>query len=249
MSSAQDSPLPPPSVANEIVYQSIQDRDLRLYVPRWPEAARAALVFIHGGGWTGGAPDKLFALAHLLADHGIACCLPQYRLLSEPGMDFSQQIADVRLAWQVAHATLQQALGPQIPVAFGGGSAGGHLALMALFHDESQHCPLPRPAAWVLANPVIDTSPEGFGNGMCGPNWQTLCPRHVVKQPLGKELYLQGLGDTTTTPDKARAFVQEQEAMGTAVKAHWQPDAVHAFFNSDEHRATSAARIAQFLLS
>lgn len=205
------------------------------------------MVFVHGGGWTSGSPEMVYDLARLLAEYGIVSCLPQYRLLNEPGMNFKEQIEDVQTAWQLGYQEIRQRYGKELPIACGGGSAGAHLSLMAHFHPHLRENKLPLPDAWVFGNPVIDTSTEGFGNNICGPDWRDLSPRHSIDQSLRKILFLQGTGDTVTRPELAKKFIAEQKALGATVDAKWFPEAEHGFFNNETHRPKTAQHIAEFL--
>ncbi|MCD8482867.1 MAG: alpha/beta hydrolase [Verrucomicrobia bacterium] len=203
--------------------------------------------FVHGGGWTSGSPEKLYPLAELLSHAGIVCCLPQYRLLNEPGMSFQQQIEDVQIAWSEAHSWLRNNGHQDLKIAFGGGSAGGHLALISLAAPLSSGQSLPRPWKWVLGNPVIDTSPAGFGHRMCGPEWRALSPLHSLQQPLGDVLFLQGTADAITRPKRAAAFIQRQRHLGSHVKSCWFDLQAHGFFNTSSLRKHTADLIASWL--
>jgi acetyl esterase/lipase len=232
-----------------IPYRSVAGRELSLHIPHWPDKPAVALVFVHGGGWTGGEPAVLFELARLLAAEGVLMCLPQYRLLGEAEMTFDEQISDVQLAWQTAYATIREHFGETLPIAFGGGSAGGHLSLMAFHRANSAAMPLPQPAAWVLGNPVIDTSAEGYGNQICGAQWRELSPRHAIREALGQILFLQGTDDALTSAELAQAFVNDQRGLGSTVDMHMVPGAQHGYFNAPEHRQTTAKAIVEFLIN
>jgi acetyl esterase/lipase len=190
----------------------------------------------------------LFELARLLAAEGVLMCLPQYRLLGEAEMTFDEQIGDVQRAWQTAYARIREHFGATLPIAFGGGSAGGHLSLMAYHRAKSSAMPLPQPAAWVLGNPVIDTSPEGFGNQICGAQWRELSPRHAIRESLGQILFLQGTDDALTSAQLAQAFANEQRTLGSTVDLRMVAGAQHGYFNSPGHRQMTAQAIAEFLI-
>jgi acetyl esterase len=230
-----------------IPYRTVANQDLSLHLPRIPNQVSAGLVFIHGGGWVSGSPEKLYELSFRLAENGIVCCLPQYRLRSPPDIKFPEQIEDVQLAWAFAHNYLRDRFGADLPIAFGGGSAGGHLSMMALHRSATTSTDLPKPSAWILANPVADTSSLGFGNAMCGPQWQELSPLHALTHPLGRVLYLQGMADTVTRPTRAAAFIAQQRLLGSSIQTIWYPNEVHGFFNSPENRSSTARQIAGFI--
>jgi len=88
-----------------------------------------AVVLIHGGGWTGGAPDDMAPLAERLAQQGFVAFNIAYRLA--PGARHPAQIDDVATALDYLRT---HAAGLHIdPARVGvwGYSAGAHLAALA----------------------------------------------------------------------------------------------------------------------
>ncbi|MBX9667372.1 MAG: alpha/beta hydrolase [Candidatus Obscuribacterales bacterium] len=100
---------------------------LDLYLPRTTSARRFPLVvFIHGGGWTGG--DKKDSPCFDIANHGFAAASINYRL--GPKAVFPAQIHDCKAAirWLRAHANEYNYNAEKIGVI--GCSAGGNLAAL-----------------------------------------------------------------------------------------------------------------------
>ncbi|MEO0039230.1 MAG: hypothetical protein RIS38_178, partial [Verrucomicrobiota bacterium] len=138
-----------------------RDEKLDLYFPLGPARAdRPAVVFIHGGGFTGG--DKA---EHRSASISADLCRAGYVVVScnyvlgpkdKPGV-WPRNIADCRDAvrWVRAHAKELGVHPDKIAVA--GGSAGGYLALMVGLSDDKTG-PGGDPAAQVSAkvSAVID---------------------------------------------------------------------------------------------
>jgi acetyl esterase/lipase len=102
---------------------------LSLYARTDPAERRPAVVFIHGGGWTGGDPYFHIRHANVLAAQGFVTATISYRLY--PQAHWPQPLDDVKAAvrWVRAHADRIGADPHRIAVA--GGSAGGHLAAWA----------------------------------------------------------------------------------------------------------------------
>ena len=96
------------------------------------------LLWLHGGGYVFGAPETHVNLAHALAEQGVRVVLPRYRLA--PEHPWPAMLED-------ALAALDAVTGP---VALGGESAGGHLALNAALARPG------RAAALVLFSPNTD---------------------------------------------------------------------------------------------
>ena len=113
---------------------------LDLYFPNGPKRLdRPAVVFIHGGGFTGG--DKAeYRSASVSADlcregYVVVSCNYVLGSKSKPGV-WPQNIADCRNAvrWVRAHAK-ELGVNPD-KIAVAGGSAGGYLALMVGLSDD-----------------------------------------------------------------------------------------------------------------
>jgi acetyl esterase/lipase len=106
---------------------------LDLYLPvSGPTRHRAAVVWIHGGGWTGGTKDanREVQVCSALAEAGFVCASVSYRLgqgaWPENLLDCKNAVRYLRI-----HAA-ELDIAPD-KIAVGGGSAGGHLALMVAF--------------------------------------------------------------------------------------------------------------------
>ncbi|MCG3180263.1 MAG: Acetyl esterase [Phycisphaerae bacterium] len=102
-------------------------RRLDLYQPG-ENANGAAILFIHGGGWSGGSRTQWKSVAEHFAGLGYLCASAGYRLA--PAHHWPAQFEDVRLAmgWLHRHA---ERLGVDVRrIAAAGSSAGGHLAAM-----------------------------------------------------------------------------------------------------------------------
>ncbi len=115
----------------DIVYKETSSRPLKLDIYHLKDLKNPApvLIFIHGGGWRKG--DKHDYLAYLIdyAKKGYVTATVAYRFSQEAL--FPGALLDVKCAirWIRSHAE-QYMIDPQ-RIAVIGGSAGGHLALMA----------------------------------------------------------------------------------------------------------------------
>lgn len=120
-----------------VAYANLGGRDLLLdvYVPSTGSAPFPTVVWIHGGGWSGGSRTPIPGVASLLA-RGIAVASVDYRLTSQAGLfgafpvTFPAQIEDVKGA--IRHLRANAATYGLDPTRFGawGSSAGGHLAAL-----------------------------------------------------------------------------------------------------------------------
>jgi acetyl esterase/lipase len=115
-------------------------------------AADAPLLFyVHGGGFTIGAPETHAGMvAHLAQAAGMRAVLPRYRLAPEHPCPAARE--DVLAAWERLVAEGHR------PAAVGGDSAGGCLALLLAMHLRDRG--LQGPGALVLISPLGDLADD-----------------------------------------------------------------------------------------
>ncbi len=101
---------------------------LDLYLPRQRDGKIPGLIFIHGGGWSGGSRKDYRYYAVRFPQLGYAVASVSYRLVSEAV--FPAAVHDVKCAvrWMRANAE-KYGIDPDAIAAIGG-SAGGHLSMM-----------------------------------------------------------------------------------------------------------------------
>jgi arylformamidase len=130
--------------------------ELDLYTPRAAAAATPAVVFIHGGYWRNQSRSyyrvftglyQNFGLA--LAKRGIATAVIDYRL--HPQAKLSDQLADVAAAAGFIKEKAAQYNIDPTKIFLSGHSAGGHLALMAIW---AQNGSVARGA--IALSPILD---------------------------------------------------------------------------------------------
>ena len=99
---------------------------LDLYLPAKAEGSLPLIVWIHGGGWSGG--DKAACPAFPMLSHGYVVASLNYRLSGEA--KFPAQILDCKgaIRWLRAHAK-EYHIDPE-HIGIWGGSAGGHLVAL-----------------------------------------------------------------------------------------------------------------------
>ncbi|OJW56285.1 MAG: hypothetical protein BGO55_25605 [Sphingobacteriales bacterium 50-39] len=147
------------------VYKKVDTTKLLLdvYTPETTDAKPCPVIILfHGGGWTTGKRSQLSWQSRYFAQQGIVAVTADYRLL---GKDTSLIDAKSTIRWVKGHA---RQLGIDTGrIILGGGSAGGHLATMALLNkghndpgDDLSITPSAR--AMVLFNPAysLDDDPS-----------------------------------------------------------------------------------------
>jgi acetyl esterase/lipase len=129
---AADARQPAQPAPRTLAYASRAGSDLLLdlYLPAAPlRRPTPTIVFLHGGGWSGGTRTTGPDFARYFAQDGLAMASIEYRLT--PSITFPANVEDVRTAvrWLKANAPAY-GLDPE-RICLWGTSAGGHLAAVA----------------------------------------------------------------------------------------------------------------------
>jgi len=218
------SRLPALAPDKVVVYKKVADRELelRIFLPEGWTAAdkRPCLHMIHGGGWGGMDPSRMYPFAADFAKrHGMVGISVQYRLYKPGTATVFDCVKDARSSVRYVRAHAAELGIDPAKLIVSGGSAGGHLAAATALFDKVNEdtddlgisC---RPDAMVLLFPVIDTSAEGYGQAKIGERWQELSPVHHVRAGLPPTLTFHGTGDTVTPFAGAKAFHEAMLAAG-----------------------------------
>ncbi len=227
-----------------LVYKKIADRELEMHVfePEGFKAGdkRACYLIIHGGGWTGGAPPRMYPFAAHYAKLGLVGISLQYRLHStKTGVSVFDCVKDVRSAMRHLHThAAELGIDPK-RIIVSGGSAGGHLAAATALFDEVNEdsddlSVSVTPAALVLVFPVIDTSKQGYGQAKIGERWQELSPVHNVRAGLPPTLVFHGTGDTVTPFAGAKAFHEAMLKAGNRCELDINEGGAHGYLMRDK---------------
>jgi len=227
-----------------VVYKKIAERELQLHVfePEGFKAGdkRACYLIIHGGGWTGGAPPRMYPFAAHYAKLGLVGISMSYRLHSaKTGVSVFDCVKDARSAVRYirCHAA-ELGIDPQ-KIIVSGGSAGGHLAVSTALFDKMNEegddlAVSASPNALVLLFPVIDTSKEGYGQAKIGERWQELSPAHNVRAGLPPTLIFHGTGDTVTPFVGAKTFHEAMRKAGNRSELDINEGGTHGYLMRDK---------------
>lgn len=231
----------------EIRYKSTLQGGLKLFRFR-TAVLRAgnsspAVLWIHGGGWTGGSCESFFPLARYTATRGAASFVVEYRLAKTNGtVTVADCVADCKSAVRYlrGHA-VELGIDPH-RIAVIGESTGGHLAACAGvlegFDDSKDDLKISaRPDALVLYNPLTDFTTSNFvklfTNGVAAKGKlklaRELSPVFFVRSNLPPTICIHGLADTVVSPDNSRDFAAAMTRAGNRCDLVLLPETPHAF--------------------
>lgn len=226
-----------------VVYKTVNGQSLHLHVfePKGHQASdrRPAFLLIHGGGWTGGNARKFYPFADHFARLGMVGISLEYRLVNpHQGTTVFDCVRDGRSAVRYLRTHAAELGIDAQKIVVGGGSAGGHVAAgTALFdgvdeegEDTSVSC---LPNALVLYYPVIDTSPDGYGQRKIGERWRELSPVDNVKAGMPPTILFHGTGDTVTPFEGAKRFSERMQKAGNACELVSHDGGRHGYFIFD----------------
>lgn len=196
---------------------------------------RAAIVLIHGGGWTQGSKDGLGRMATFLARWGFVAVSIDYRLFAGKQSRWPVQLDDAQTAvrWLRANAAKYN-IDPDRIGAFGH-SAGGQMAsLLGMEDTRDKSAPLANYSSRVqavvdVAGPadfLTDHDPEGdaelanfFGTDYRKnpAPWREASPVDHVDKSNAPFLIIQGTQDKFVPPSQSQELYDKLHAAGVPV--------------------------------
>ncbi|MDA1360490.1 alpha/beta hydrolase [Glycomyces luteolus] len=234
-------------------YAVIDDEKLYVdvYLPEQPAATVPAIVYVHGGGWSGGTRDESAAAQQWLADQGLAVFSIDYRLASPPR--WQDAVGDVKcaLGWVRANAG-DYGVDPS-NVSIAGDSAGGQLAMMAAYtvddaqfppSCETEEAPVTSVMGWyaptdlttLTADSDMPASAEGYLSDYLGGTLEAETERYEASSPLTHvtaglppTMIVQGEADRLVSTAQGAALADALESAGVPVTELDLPWTHHGF--------------------
>ena len=253
-----------PFTTRTVVYKKVDDRELKMKIVEptdESDAARPAIVFFHGGGWSGGNFSAFERQAQHFAKKGVVCALVEYRLIGRKPNDppvVCIQDAKSAMRWVRSHAE-ELKIDPE-RIAACGSSAGGHLTacvgMLPGVDDPADDLEVScRANAMIMYCPVLDNGPDGghdggpgYGHERCGPEWKKYSPAHHVSKEAPPALVMIGNKDHLIPVSTVERFQKEME------KAEVRCDLLvyegtHAFARENENGPRTLKQMEEFLIS
>lgn len=222
-------------------YAKRDARELRIYVTKpqdWKlEDTRPAIVFFHGGGWTGGKPGQFDPHAAYFASRGLVCFQVEYRLLKKREQPPEHCIEDAVAAMKWVRGKSREFGIDANRIASSGGSAGGHLAAYlgtVVSAPESATEVSAKSNAMVLFNPVYDNGPGGWGTARVGDRYPEFSPAHNITKDDPPSIVFLGTEDKLIPVATSEKFRDDCQKLGIRSDLHTYEGQPHGFFNESK---------------
>ena len=239
----------------DITYSTIpgyRSMTLDLYAPAKGKAARPLVIYIHGGGWTGGNARNAGAFTDFpavlasLAARGYVVASLNYRLSGEAKFPAAADDVDAAIRWLKGHAAGYGI--DKTRVAVWGGSAGGQLAGLAatdctaasggkdsdcvqaavIWYGVFDFAALPqRPAP--AGQPDAPNAYLGCRIADCPAVVKAASPIDHVDAKTPPTLLIYGSEDKTVPPAQSRAMAAKLKAAGVRSESIEIPGVDHSF--------------------
>lgn len=231
--------------SRNVIYKEVGELSLRLNLFE-PDTIplnnnkRPCVIAFHGGGWSGGHPSMTYPILQEFAKRGWLAISVEYRLLDaskNTGVVDCVKDAKSAIRFVKEHATELRIDSAKITLV--GLSAGGHLAAGAILFDDADdprdNCQIsPVPANMILYYPVLDTSPNGYGNKKIGNMWCKFSPLHQVRESLPPTLIFHGMKDNVSPVEGILAFQRKMVAYGNSCDLILHGEGNHGYFLYDK---------------
>lgn len=235
-------PALPPGVElkSGIEYGRVGEKPLLLdlYAPARRTGPVPGLIFIHGGAWRTGKREDYRVYTTHFASRGFVVATVSYRLLREAPFPAAVQDVMTAVRWMRAHAT-ELGVDPA-KIAVVGGSAGGHLSMMAGYAADRPEFSVgshsgvsSRVAAVVtLYGPYDLTTPfakkagvvkdflGGRGFDEAPETWHAASPMAYLDSKAPPTLIFQGTLDEIVPVDQGDALAARLETLGVPHEYH-----------------------------
>jgi acetyl esterase/lipase len=269
----QEAPFQLPDnveLRRNVVYGKGGGRDLKLdlYLPKDSKSSRPGIIFIHGGGWSGGTRAAFRRqAAYLASKRGYVGACIEYRLSGEAKFPAAVEDAKCAVRWLRANAKTY-GVDPD-RIAGAGGSAGGHLVAMLALTDKSVGLEgtggspefSSRLNLAVVFNGPADLSALanrgqtsdtvtaflGATYAQKPEVYRQASPITYVDKKAPPFLFLHGTNDMVVPIEQAKMMQRKLREAGVQAELYEAPGATHGFFNNPPFYEPTLQRMEAFL--
>jgi acetyl esterase len=245
-------------VGTAMVYKTADGQPLHAYVlqPTDSGTKHVAIVFFHGGGWTGGSVTQFNKQMKALAARGMVAIDVEYRLIPKANSKESPEkcVEDAKSAmrWVRANAVTLR-VDPDRIIA-SGGSAGGYLAagvaLISGWDDPQDDLKIsPKPQALVLFFPVLDVTQPQWVRQRFGPDVEKYSPTSLLNASAPPTIIEAGAADKLVPPEEVKRYKERCDAVGAKCILDFYDGQPHGFANSEPYNSLTLNVVMHFLES
>jgi acetyl esterase/lipase len=251
---AQEESVPP---GEQQTYKTVDGLALHLWVAK-PSgtSTRTAIVFFHGGGWTGGTVTQFNRQTKELTQRGMLVVNVQYRLVAKaPSLESPKvclEDAKSAMRWVRSHAKKLN-IDPDRIVG-SGGSAGGYLAaataLVPGWDDPQDNLSVSaKPDALVLFFPVVNVGPEAYNQKRFGDDPRKYSPEAYLSKNAPPTIIEGGGDDKLVSPLILKDYKAKCDAAGAQCILDFYPGQPHGFANAEPYTSITLNAVMHFLES
>jgi acetyl esterase len=252
----------------DVIFRTHEHGALTATLYRPAGDALAAVVEVHGGGWTSNDRTANVAIARHLAANGIAVLSLDFRMPPEAGYPVTVTDVAAGLRWMLTHAPDVGTTPDRVGLL--GTSSGGHLALLVALRPQDERYTGPALGGepdlgvgfavlgWPVSDPLaryhmVRDRPDGRLRDAHHAFWADEAqmaegsPYDIVRrgdaQRLPALLILQGTNDDNLTPDMQQRFVAAYRERGGSVELEIFDGQPHSFVSRDPAAAAAQAAL------
>lgn len=249
---------------HDVVYANAGERPLKLDVYKPAEPNGAAVLLVHGGGWSRGSKDMVAPAARHLAGQGFVVMAQEYRLTGEA--PFPANLHDVKRAIRWARTNADNLGFEADRLCLEGHSAGAHLVLLAAGTPDDARLAPPEglggvsqrvAAVCAIYPPTLfhlgEARPSGALPARVLPGADASEAAAALASPIEHitpdfppAMLLHGDADKVVPVSASRRFEERLRAVGARCDLHIYAGLPHGFANHPEIRPAMMAMIGGF---
>lgn len=234
-----------------MVYQQNSDTALKIYYrqPINVKGLKPAILFIHGGAWTGGSASIFFPYINYFSLRGMVGISIDYRLITKETDDIMNCISDCKAAIRFVKSHSKELGVDTNQIVLSGESAGGHLAAcMVMLASNKLDNQSSNAKALVLYNPVLNLATPTFikyldtklikqknlnqdsllNIPILLSRAKSISPLFLSMDAVPRTLLINGTEDKITTVNFVEQFTQKLNQKGDCLTV-LLPNTSHAF--------------------
>jgi len=227
-------------------YKKVDGRELKVhgFMPSDNNKKHPCMIYIHGGGWSGGNYKGSLKWARYLSELGCVTFSVEYRLSNEKlGIKPSTCLEDTKSAVRWVRQNAERFNIDTTRIALAGNSAGAHLsaacATIEGFNDPNDDLSITcKPNLLLLHAPVIDNGPDGYGYERVSSFWKEFSPVHNLNKQLPPTCMLLGNNDPLIPFESALKFGEAVKNSGSDIEFYVFEGKGHGLFSRKESELT-----------